>query len=447
MEYYEEASRRIPVIATVDVLVAGGGPAGIGAALAAAREGAQVMLIEKGGCLGGMATAGMMSHWSGNSTNPLQLEIARRMHAMASLPPMMNANGFGEGNEMASALPDNDLRCCHEALKTALQEMLLEAGVQFQLHTMAVAAIMDGVTVCGVVTESKSGREAIRAKVVVDATGDGDVAAFAGAEYLLGREEDNGCQPVTTMFMIGGVDYSRAIFPPGFESFVEIPKGEVQALGKAHLPKPAGHVLLYRNPLPGQVCVNMTNVININGTDVRDLTRAEIECRRQMEAIVSFLREYVPGYEKCYLVTSAEYVGIRETRHFKGVYTLTAEDIVEARVFDDWITTRNYFNFDIHSLKGPGLDEHGAQRKFKAKGSYSIPYRACVPTEIDGLLLSGRNISGTHKAHSNYRVMGICLAIGQGVGTAAAIAVRDGVRPRDVDVKKVQTSLLKAGVQ
>ena len=446
MEYYIEQSKKIPVVASVDVLVAGGGPAGVGAALAAAREGAQVMLIEKSGCLGGMATAGMMSHWSGNSTNPLQIEIARRMHSMTSLPPLMNAGPYGCGGQMTTVLPDTDLRCCHEVLKTALQEMLLEAGVRIQLHTMAVSAIMDGRTVRGVVTESKSGREAIRSKVVVDATGDGDVAAFAGAEFLLGREDDNGCQPVTTMFMIGGVDYSKAIFPCGFESFVDIPKGEVQALGKSHLPAPAGHVLLYRNPLPGQVCVNMTNVIGVDGTNVRDLTRAEIECRRQMEAIVCFLREYVPGYEKCYLASSADYVGVRETRHFKGVYTLTAEDIVEAKVFDDWITTRNYFNFDIHSLKGSGLDENGAQRQFKAKGAYSIPYRACVPKEIDGLLLSGRNISGTHKAHSNYRVMGICLAIGQGVGTAAAIAVQDGVRPRDVSVSKVQASLLAAGV-
>ena len=137
---------------------------------------------------------------------------------------------------------------------------------------------------------------------------------------------------------------------------------------------------------------------------------------------------------------------MRETRHFKGLYTVTAEDILEARVFDDWIATKNYFNFDIHSLKGPGLDEHGAQKHFRSKGAYTIPYRACVPVRIDGLLLSGRNISGTHKAHSNYRVMPICLNVGQGVGTAAAVAVKEGILPRDVDVKKVQAILNQAGV-
>ena len=291
------------------------------------------------------------------------------------------------------------------------------------------------------------GREAIMAKVVIDATGDGDVAARAGAEYELGREGDHLCQPVTLMFRIGGVDYSKAIFPGSFETYIDVPKGEIQSLGKSILTHPAGHVLLYRTRIPGEVCVNMTNVINIDATDVRQLTEAEKVCRRQMDEMIPFLREYAPGYENCYLVTSASNVGVRETRHFKGLYTVTAEDILEARVFEDWIATRNYFNFDIHSLKGPGLDENGAQKYFRSKGAYTIPYRACVPVRIDSLLLSGRNISGTHKAHSNYRVMPICLNIGQGVGTAAAIAAGENILPRNVDVKKVQALLDKAGVK
>jgi hypothetical protein len=249
------------------------------------------------------------------------------------------------------------------------------------------------------------------------------------------------------MFRIGGVDYTRAVFPPSFETLIDLPKGEIQALGRLHLPAPAGHVLLYRNYLPGEVTVNMTNVTGVDGTDVRDLTRAEMVCREQMEKIVLFLREYVPGYEKCYLSASGDMVGIRETRHFKGLYTLTPEDIVDATVFDDWIATRNYFNFDIHNIKGAGLDSNGEQKHFKAKGCYTIPYRACVPENIDGLLLSGRNISGTHKAHSNYRVMGICLNIGVGVGTAAAVAVKSNCELRDVEITKVQQILLDNGTE
>ena len=191
----------------------------------------------------------------------------------------------------------------------------------------------------------------------------------------------------------------------------------------------------------------MTNVTRLNGTDVRDLTRAEIICREQMEKIILFLRKYVPGYKKCYLSASGEMVGVRETRHFKGILTLTSGDIVEAKVFEDWIATKNYFNFDIHNLNGSGLDRNGAQKYFKAKGQYTIPYRACVPQKIDGLLLSGRNISGTHKAHSNYRVMGICLNIGVGVGTAAAVAVRNNTELREADISQVQQILKEHGTE
>ena len=439
MKYYHEGARDIPIIAETDVLVAGAGPAGIGAALSAARCGAKVMLIEKCGYLGGIATAGMMSHWSGATQCPLMNEIMDRTIQSTSLPPF----------EADPRLTPHDLKWSipHECQKQVLFQMMQEAGVTVQVHTMAVGVIMENNKVKGIITESKSGREAILAKAVIDSTGDGDIAAFAGAEYLFGREEDNACQPVTLMFRIGGVDYERASFPCSFETYIDLPKGEIQSLGKTHLPHPAGHVLLYKNRLPGEVTVNMTNVTNIDGTDVRDLTKAEMICRDQMDKIVLFLREYVPGYEKCYLTASGEMVGIRETRHFKGVITLTPEDIVEATIFEDWIATKNFFNFDIHNIKGAGLDKNGAQRDFQAKGHYTIPYRACVPEKIDGLLLSGRNISGTHKAHSNYRVMGICLNIGVGVGTAAAVAIRNNTELRDVNIREVQQILLDNGTE
>ncbi|MBQ7722369.1 MAG: FAD-dependent oxidoreductase [Kiritimatiellae bacterium] len=433
MKTYQEKAREIPVVAEVDVLVVGGGPAGVGAALAAARSGANTLVIEQTNCLGGMATSGMMSHWSGSTSSPVGKEIFDRMRSNTSLPV-----GWKE---------DKPECISHEAQKRALLDLVEEAGAKIQFHTWFAGAIVEDGRVVGVITESKSGREAIMAKVTIDATGDGDVAASAGAEFILGREGDNVCQPVTLMFRIGGVDYSRAIFPPSFESYVNVPKGEVQALGKSHLPFPAGHVLLYPARLPGEVCVNMTNVIDIDGTNVRDLTKAEVVCRRQMDAIVAFLREFVPGYENCYTVASASNVGVRETRHVKGVYTLTAEDIVEANVFDDWIAVRNYFNFDIHNTKGNGLDANGAQAHFHAKGEYTIPYRCIVPEKIDGLLLSGRNISGTHKAHSNFRVMTICLNIGYGAGVAAALAAKAGIQPRDVDPKAIQTALRAVGFE
>ena len=425
MRTYCEPAKNIPVINEVDVLITGGGPAGIGAALGAARNGAKTLLLEQTNCIGGMATSGMMSHWCGGTDSPLLEEIISRQ-----------------------ALTKNDKRLTipHERLKTVLFDMMIEAGIVVQLHTRGADAIMENEQIVGVITESKSGREAIMSKVVIDASGDGDIAALSGASYTLGRENDHKCQPVTLMFKISNVDYTRAVFPGSFESYMKIPKGEIQALGKSNLPFPAGHVLLYKTIFEGEVCVNMTNAINIDGTNVRDLTKAEIICRQQMDAIVKFLQEFVPGYEKCRIHSSAQYVGVRETRHFHGLYTIKAEDIVKARIFDDWIATRNHFNFDIHNVTGCGLDKNGAQKEFLSAGKYTIPYRSCVPISVDGLLLAGRNISGTHKAHSNFRVMPICLNIGQGIGTAAAVAVKQNVLPREVDINEVQRQLIRQGV-
>lgn len=422
-----------PVAAECDVLVCGGGPAGFAAAVAAARAGADTLLLEQSNCLGGMSTAGMMSHWSGCDSSPIGLEITDRMRRYGALPP-----GWTE---------DRHWCCSHEALKEAMFEIAAEAGVRVQLHTWVAGAVVEGGAAKGAITESKSGREAVLAKVSVDATGDGDLAARAGAAFDLGREGDGACQPATLMFLLGGVDTERAILPPSFESLVQVPKGEIQALGKARLPAPAGHVLLYPTRLPGCVCVNMTNAVGVDATDARSVTRAEIECRAQIEPIVAFLREFAPGYEKCYALASAQNVGIRESRHFRGLYTLTAEDIVAGRSFDDWIAVRNWFNFDIHNVGGSGLDANGAQAHFRAAGTYQIPYRCCVPETLDGLLLAGRNISGTHKAHSNFRVMTICADVGFGAGFAAALAAKAGIRPRDVDVTEVQRLLRAAGVE
>ena len=432
MQTFREEAREIPVLASVDVLVIGAGPAGVGAALAAAENGAETMLVEQSGKIGGMATSGMMSHWSGSSESPMLRRIVDKMRSL-------------RGGHFL--LQDGRHTICHDMLKEALFEMMEEAGVKVRLHTMFSLPIMEGKEIKGVIVESKSGREAIFAKRIIDCSGDGDVAARAGAEFQKGREEDGKMQPVTLMFRIGGVDYTRAVFPPSFETHIPLPDGDIQELGHKHLPFPAGHVLLYRTLLPNEVCVNMTNVIDIDGTNADDLSKAEIICHRQIDSIVPFLRKYVPGYENCYVVATAENVGVRETRHIKGLYTMTGEDTTEGRIFDDWIATRNQFNFDIHNIKGPGLDEHGAQVHFRSKGKYTVPLRACIPAGIDSLLVAGRCISGTHLAHSNYRVMAICLNIGHGVGTAAAVSVKKGVQPADLQPADYQERLKQDGVE
>ena len=432
MKMYCEPARELPVVGSYDVIVAGGGPAGIAAAWAAAANGAETILLEHANCLGGMAIPGYMSHWVGTTGSSVYREILKRC-----LEDPWESEKLSNGNKHVIN---------HEKQKLVILDLLEEAGVKIQLRTDVVGVCKEGSKVKGVITESKSGREVIEGKVVIDCTGDGDVAAFAGVPFQLGREEDQKMQPVTLMFKLAGVDPETAICPGSFETLVDVPKGEIQALGRTHLPAPAGHVLLYPSTIPGIVVVNMTNVIDIDGTDVRDLSKAEIICMRQIPEIVKFLREFAPGYEHCYAIASAANVGVRETRHFKGLYALTAEDIVEGRTFDDWIATKCAFNFDIHNVDGAGLDKNGAQKHFHSKGTYTIPYRCCVPETVDGLLFAGRNISGSHKAHSNYRAMPICCGMGQGCGTAAAVAVKDQVELRHVDIAKVQELLLKDGV-
>ncbi len=416
---------QIPVLKETDVLVLGAGPAGCAAAIMAARTGAKTLLVDSLNVPGGMSTTGMMSHYTGTVDSKLYEEVLRENAAR---------NHFSRGERSVRIDPCNHI--------VTWIDMLEKAGAEMLMYTFACEPVMDGDTIKGVIVQNKTGRSAILAKVIIDATGDGDIAALAGAEFHMGREEDGSMQPATLMFKVAGVDMERAVFPGSFETKVDTPKGELQQLASELLPHPAGHVLLYKSPIPGVVTVNMTNVIQVDGTKAEDLTRAEIVCRRQMPVIVDFLREYVPGYENCYAIAAASLMGVRETRHFKGLYTLTKEDILERRVFEDWVVKGAEFNFDVHNMTGGSLDKTGVQAKFPKNTKYTIPYRCLIPEKIRGLLLAGRNISGTHMAHSNYRVMPMCIAMGEGAGVAAALAVQKGIDVRDVDAAEIQKHLL-----
>ena len=426
MNYYKECAKTLPVIHEVDVLVCGSGPAGIAAALASARSGSNTMLIESLGDVGGISTSGLMSHWTGRAHSPIYSEILQKSAE----------RNEGEFKDKIVNIIDP------EKLKTLYLELLSEAGVKILLYTVASDVITEENSVKGVIIQNKSGRSVISAKVVIDATGDGDIAFRAGAEYLKGRESDGRMQPCTIMFKVGGVDYSRAVFPGSFETLVNIEKGELHALGKKIIGHPAGHVLLYKSTLPGVVTCNMTNCIDIDGTKAEELTMATLICREQIDRIVGFLREYAPGYKNCYCISSASLIGIRETRHFIGVYTINENDILSAKQFPDWIVRDAHFNFDIHNLDGAGLDKDGVQHKFTQQSGYTIPYGCLIPQKIDGLILAGRCISGTHKAHSNYRVMPICIGIGEGAGYAATIAVKNGIQPRNVNPSDIQKYIL-----
>lgn len=419
-------SNSIPRIAEVDVLVCGAGPAGLGASIRAARAGVSVMVVEAQDCLGGIATAGMMSHWGGRSSSKIMQEIFEETYNRAKEVGWCNDNRCGTD------------AIYHEVQKIVLEDMLQREGVRILYYTRVCRAVVEDGAICGVIVENKSGRGFIRAKRVVDATGDGDVAASAGVPYVLGRETDHRMQPCTIMFKVGGVDYSRALFPPSFETTIDTEKGEIQALAREHLPFPAGHVLLYASPTPGTVVCNMTNAIEVDGTNGESLTRGVTTCRSQIIPIVKFLREYIPGYEKCWLMSSASLIGIRETRHFEGQESLSKDDILEAKFHENWVVRRAWFNFDVHNLTGASLDKTGIQKNWKQQGDYTIPYGCLLPRGVEGLLLSGRNISGSHLAHSNFRIMSVCIALGEAAGVAAALSVKQGKRLCDVDVREIQ---------
>lgn len=425
MQTYHENAKELPIAGEYDVIVAGSGPAGTAAAVMAGRMGAKVLIIEWNNAIGGISTSGMMSHWTGSVTSPMYTEILQRSADMNE--------GEQKGKIQQYINPEN--------LKTVYLDMLKDANVDVLLYTFVCGVVMEGDQLTGVITESKSGRRVFRSKVVVDGTGDGDVAALAGVEYHKGRESDGKMQPTTLMFKVAGVDMSRAVLLGSFESTYQTEKGELQALAKEHIPYPAGHLLAYKSTLPGIVTCNMTNCTDIDGTKAEDLTRAEIVCRSQMPAIVKYLREFVPGFENCYIISAGSMMGVRETRHFKGMYTLNENDILTAKVFDDWVVRGAHFNFDVHNMTGSGLDATGVQKHWTQPKGYTIPYGCLVPEKINGLLLSGRNISGTHIAHSNYRVMPICVGIGAAAGVAAATAIKKGIQVRDIKGEELQDRL------
>ncbi|MBQ2810089.1 MAG: FAD-dependent oxidoreductase [Clostridia bacterium] len=426
---YINENNQVPMIADVDVLVCGAGPAGIGASIMAARLGASVMLVESQGCLGGIATAGMMSHWGGRSSSKIMPEIWDLTYEKAKDIGWAQENKSGKD------------AIYHDIQKIVLEEMVLKEKIRVLYYTLVCKAVVEDGAIVGVIVENKSGRGFIKAKRVIDSTGDGDVAASAGVPYFRGRETDNRMQPCTIMFNVGGVDFERAVFPPSFETTVETEKGELQALAKKLLPFPAGHVLLYKQPMPGTVCCNMTNAIEIDGTDSESLTKGVLICRSQIVPIIKFLREYVPGYENCWLMSSASLIGVRETRHFEGMESLSKNDILEAKYYDNWVVRRGWFNFDVHNLTGASLDKTGVQHGWKQNKEYTIPYGCLLPKGVEGLLLSGRNISGSHLAHSNFRIMSVCIAIGEAAGVAAALSVKQNVKLSQVDVKEIQKHL------
>jgi hypothetical protein len=450
-------AREARVAGRADVLVVGGGPSGLGAALGAAWAGAEVALVERYGFLGGNATAALvmplMSHFTQREpvANPdltrllpadhgpgdpvvagaLEVLLHRLISAGWAVPP---------GQDTGFTVPFDP-----EGFKNAALELLDEAGVSFLLHSFASGVLAGDDGPEGVVFETKSGPLVIYADVIVDCTGDGDVAAAAGAEYRIGREEDGLVQPMTLMFRM--VDFER----PEFAGYVRDNPKEwrgvhglwsliEQATQAGELDLPREDVLLFATPHERELSVNSTRVGGALGVDVWDLTRAEWESRRQMRQIVDFLRKYVPGFGDAYAAQSGVQVGVRETRRVVGDYMLTGADVVSARRFDD-VIARGAYPIDIHNPSGKGT----VLKRLPPGEAYDIPLRCLLPRGVERLLVAGRCISGTHEAHSSYRVTPIAMATGQAAGACAGLASSRRSTPRAVPSRAVQNALLAQG--
>ena len=451
-----------------DVIVVGGGPAGIMSAMASGKLGASTLLVEKNGFLGGAATAAVLGpispfHYKDEQViDGLPQEFMDRLvKEKGSTGHMKTIDPYGSGDSLGFY--------DREKYKYVAAEMLTEYGVDILYHTTLSAVQMEGSRVTGIVASDKSGNLLpLKAHVVVDATGDGDVAVRAGENYVLGDGTTGKMSPSSSMFEMANVDTEKVyqyildhpddfefksdIVPmrefddrlkqkyfvgQGFKSLVK----EAIANGDLHFGRDS--VIVLNGIHPNTIHFNATRICGKDATNVVERSESELDGRRQIESVSEFMIKYVPGFENAFVSVTGSEVGVRETRHIEGLYTLTGEDAYEGRKFEDSVS-RGYFPIDLHNPDGAtGYGNGGVWMVLK--DTFDIPYRSLVPKHIDGLLLSGRCISGTSEAHGSYRTQGGIMGIGQAAGAAAAVCARNKVQPRDQNVTEIQQALTQLG--
>lgn len=428
---YAESSREIPVAGHSDVLVVGAGPAGIGAALAAARAGANVQLIETAGCLGGVWTAGLLTKI---------IDGGRKTGIMQEIMQAMIARGSDVAKKTKGEIYDPEL------MKLVLEEMCVEAGVKIRLHTHLVGAVTDKRNrLVAIVTESKSGRQAWAADRFIDCSGDGDLAAQAGCRFDVGINANCECQPMSLMALLTGVNVDEVA------PFVREIAGEGAKTALNRFMRDSGIKPSYSAPtlrlLHSGIFSLMTNhEYGVPAYDAGQISDATIRARREVHKIVADLRKIGGAWKNLAVVATAEQIGVREGRRVRGRYTVTADDIVAGKKHAD-AACRVNFGFDVHNVRpdseGPWKDEIAAEvsryRKAGAK-PYDIPLGALIAADVDGLMIAGRCISGDSFAHSSYRVTGNAVPMGEAAGLASAVSLKQGRLPHDVVWSEVKRS-------
>lgn len=438
--FVHEPARETPVFGTFDVVVLGGGPAGIAAATSAAQQGRHTLLVEHYGFLGGMGTAAGVTNFCGLHAN-VHGEIRQVVHGVADqlLDRMRALGGLNEphvlfGGKIAAQAYDN------AAFKVAADGLTTGSGAQLLFHARACGVVMASESEIGaLLIETKSGRRAVVGKVYIDCSGDGDLAALAGAPFEKGVNGEDMLYP-STMFRVNGVDAARA--GDAWNHFGRWMEEATEAGRK--FPRRTPIIRPQKNPSEWRA--NVTQLCNEDGspvdcTDAAQLSAAEVEGRRQVVDFFQFLRESAPGFEKAYILEIAPQVGVRETRRIVGEYQLTESDVLDCASFEDAIGVNGWM-VEAH-VAGDVLFKW--QDIPSSRGFNQLPYRMIVPQRIDNLLVAGRCASMTHMGQSAARVSGACFVMGQAAGTAAAIAIESNRCPRDVDVERLQGQLRKDG--
>lgn len=443
-----------------DVVVIGGGPGGLPAALEAARHGASVLLVEKNGYLGGNLTIGLpLLGYLDKDGNPIIRGIAQEL--VDDL-----ARRGAAGPHTWCPLHNSVTIYDHEVFKIVAFEKCREAGVELLLHTQVIDTNVENGRLVSVTLFGKSRCIEVEAKVFIDATGDGDVAYLAGASYEKGQNDCGTVQPPTVMCTLGGVDTDKVIsyleqnpeqselpesmkIYPGYDAaffranprhhvMVAMRKLFLRLKEEGKLPVDRDTLIYIQSLLPDQVHINCTRHLGIDGSDAVDLTRAEVEGHLQNYALVDALKKYVPGFENCYLTQIYPFVGIRESRRFKGLAELTGQDVENGRIGEDSVGLGGYI-IDIHDGKGSGTI-------IKKVAPYGLPYGMTCSAEIKNLMLSGRCVSMDSVALSSVRVMPTLMVLAQGAGLGAAMAVKNNVLPGEVDVAALRATLAAEGV-
>ena len=410
-----------------DLIVAGGGLAGVAAAVSASREGLSVLLIEKSGTLGGAISNNLvypfMRYWTLGEDNKVGNHLSSGIFAEMREREKKYTSEFSL------------MRFKPEYFKLLLDDMVSEAGVDLLFHACLCAVTGEKNKIKSVSVTTDAGILTLEADFFIDTTGDGNLFYLAGCDYQLGRESDGLCQPMTTCFRMSGVDVAQ--FKKDSAKINEKYK-ELQKSGE--IKNPREDILVFYGIGEGIVHFNTTRIVKLDPTNPFDKSRAEIAARRQVYEMELFLKKHSKAFENSTLISIASEIGVRESRKLKGIYVLTVEDLKNLTYFDDAIALGNY-DIDIHNPAGSGTSHY----YFKGEERYSIPYRSLLPKDYDNLLVAGRCISATHEAQASVRIMPICATLGQAAGTAAALAYKTGESAHTLDTKLLRDTLIKNG--